>query len=225
LALSTRYGILTPYTSFLADERVSLHANAANAVRARESLDALAEVTGAQGVGQRAAKQSYLNAGQAAGSSFGMANSPAAELSRAAAKATGPDQGRPAQPAAEPRVLFKRRASGMGGMGGMSADAAKPEANTPGQAVLVKDAEGRDGVAETVRRVGAKTFYFKDDGWLDADLGPGDLAQAIAIRQFSDAFFDLARAQSAEQNQYLTFAERVTVKLAGRVYRIDPGTP
>ena len=34
VALSTRYGILTPYTSFLADERVPLHARAENAGRA-----------------------------------------------------------------------------------------------------------------------------------------------------------------------------------------------
>ena len=42
------------------------------------------------------------------------------------------------------------------------------------------------------------------------------------IRQFSDEFFNLARSQSAELNQYLTFTEPVTIKLAGTVYRIDP---
>ena len=31
VSLSTKYGILTPYTSFLADERVTLHASVANA--------------------------------------------------------------------------------------------------------------------------------------------------------------------------------------------------
>ena len=35
VALSTKYGILTPYTSFLADERVQLHARAENADRSR----------------------------------------------------------------------------------------------------------------------------------------------------------------------------------------------
>ena len=38
VSLSTKYGILTPYTSFLADERVQLHASMQNANRARESL-------------------------------------------------------------------------------------------------------------------------------------------------------------------------------------------
>src|SRR5206468_12093819 len=62
VALSTKYGILTPYTSFLADENVPLHATRANADRARGELDALFSVGGSSGVGQREAKQSYLNA-------------------------------------------------------------------------------------------------------------------------------------------------------------------
>jgi len=46
--LSTRYGILTPYTSFLADERVTLHAANANFGFATEALQELQQVTGVQ---------------------------------------------------------------------------------------------------------------------------------------------------------------------------------
>jgi Ca-activated chloride channel family protein len=95
----------------------------------------------------------------------------------------------------------------------------------PGFAVNLKDAEGRDAASATVRRVGAKTFYFKDDGWIDSAVGPEELGKAVVLKQFSDDFFKLARAQTAEQNQYLTFEDRVTVKLAGTVYRVEPGTP
>ena len=62
VALSTRYGILTPYTSFLADERVSLHAYRENAATTSRSLRALDEVTGQAGVAQRSNKQDFLNA-------------------------------------------------------------------------------------------------------------------------------------------------------------------
>ncbi len=62
LSLSTRYGILTPYTSFLADERVSLHASAENAIRAGRSLADLNEVSGYGGVNQRGLKQSLMRA-------------------------------------------------------------------------------------------------------------------------------------------------------------------
>jgi Ca-activated chloride channel family protein len=214
VALSTRYGILTPYTSFLADERVPLHARAENAQRARESLLALESVTGQQGVGQRAAKQFYLNEGTASES---FAVTPPAGAPAAPADASKPGQG-----AQVPSSRFMRRESAARGVAG--ATQALDE-KAPGLAVSFKDAEGRDGVAATVRRVGAKTFYRKDDGWIDAAVGPEELGKAVVIAQFSDAFFTLARNQSAEQNQYLTFVEPMTVKLDGKVYRIVPGTP
>ena len=73
-----------------------------------------------------------------------------------------------------------------------------------------------------VRQVGAKTFYFKDNRWIDSTVKPEEDAKAKRIRQFSDEFFGLARSQSAELNQYLTFTEPVTLRLADTVYRIDP---
>ena len=53
-------------------------------------------------------------------------------------------------------------------------------------------------------------------------MKPEEDAKARLIRQFSDEFFKLARSQSAELNQYLTFTEPVTLNLAGTVYRIEP---
>ncbi len=58
--LSTRYGILTPYTSFLADERTELADAAGNARRARVHLEQLDIDSGSAGVGQRVAKQDYM---------------------------------------------------------------------------------------------------------------------------------------------------------------------
>ncbi len=63
--LSKKYGILTPYTSFLADERVGLHDRVANLGRAQDNLRRLSELGGASGVGQRGAKGDYANAQQA----------------------------------------------------------------------------------------------------------------------------------------------------------------
>ena len=59
VALSTRYGLLTPYTSFLADERVNLHAMWQNQNRTKFNLDALQVVQGEAGVEQRRMKQAY----------------------------------------------------------------------------------------------------------------------------------------------------------------------
>jgi Ca-activated chloride channel family protein len=82
--------------------------------------------------------------------------------------------------------------------------------------------EAQQTAQVSVRQVGAKTFYYKDNRWIDSTVKPDEDAKAKRIRQFSDEFFGLARSQSAELNQYLTFTEPVTLKLAGTVYRIDP---
>lgn len=64
--LSTKHGVLTPYTSFLADENVDRRDLAANATRAAGEAKALDEVSGIAGVSQRAAKGAYQRANQAA---------------------------------------------------------------------------------------------------------------------------------------------------------------
>ena len=61
----------------------------------------------------------------------------------------------------------------------------------------------------------------KGDHWVDSTLKPDDEAKANVIRQFSDEFFELARTQKSELNQYLTFEEPVTVDLDGKVYRFE----
>lgn len=42
------------------------------------------------------------------------------------------------------------------------------------------------------------------------------------ITQLSDEYFSLARTQKAGDNQYLSLDEPITVKLGGKVYRIEP---
>lgn len=65
VGLSTRYGILTPYTSFLADDRPTIVAGGrGGAIRAAEErLDALADTSGASGFAQRSFKQNLLRTG------------------------------------------------------------------------------------------------------------------------------------------------------------------
>ncbi len=106
----------------------------------------------------------------------------------------------------------------------VSAPAPAPAANA--QPVAAQDAEGLVRVVEAVRRVGQKTFFRKNDRWVDSSVTPEMEAKAITIEQFSDPYFDLARSQSSDLNQYLTFEEPVTVNLAGQVYKINrPSKP
>jgi Ca-activated chloride channel family protein len=227
LALSTRYGILTPYTSFLADERVPLHARRENADRTLKELESLESLSGAQGVGQRAVKGMYQEARQSGGALAGAPRMLSPVPAAVAANPTAPAG------AAGPAIGL------MGGMGGMNNSGqspalpavqfrrkAAPGARTePGFALALQGTDGRNAIAETVRQVGAKSFYFKDDGWIDATVTADEAAGAIKIAQFSDEFFGLTREQSAEENRYLTFNEPVTVRLGRQVYRVEPGSP
>jgi len=210
VALSTKYGILTPYTSFLADERVNLHASAENFGRARRGLEELAKVDGQAGVGQRAAKGYYQNADKPAYAPAASAPAPAP----APGSAPGGAFGQPGQP------VFAGRSSGLGAPGPVTAMAAAGGAGGGGFAYQ-RDADGNTTAVATVRQVGAKTFYRKAERWVDSTVKPEDEAKAIGLTQFTDDFFKLARAQTAELNQYLTFDDAVTVNLDGKTYRID----
>ena len=60
--LATRHGILTPYTSFMADETTNIHDVASNFDRANRRLESLAQTGGAAGTAQRAMKGDFQNA-------------------------------------------------------------------------------------------------------------------------------------------------------------------
>ena len=53
-------------------------------------------------------------------------------------------------------------------------------------------------------------------------MTPEEDEKATVLTQLSDEYFRLARTQKAENNQYLSLDEPVTVKLDGKVYRIEP---
>lgn len=205
VALSTRYGILTPYTSFLAEETVPLHARAANSTRALEALRELQVVSGASGVAQRSTKQSYL------------------EADRPVALARAEPSGASTYETRTGRVpaLMPAASAPAGGQSQSGPPVRGMRLGTPGNTA---PATGAPSAGSAVRQVGAKTFYFKNQRWVDSAVGPEREAQARVIEQFSDEFFRLARGQAAGLNQYLTFTEPVTVDLDGTVYRVEPST-
>ena len=125
----------------------------------------------------------------------------------------------PVSAAAEPAARYASR-------GAAPAQQAAPVVGAPGGLLMEQQGEAQN-VQAKLRQVGSKTFYFKENRWIDSTVKPDEDAKAKLIRQFSNDFFNLARSQSADLNQYLTFTEPVTIKLAGIVYRIDPaeGTP
>jgi Ca-activated chloride channel family protein len=218
VALSGKYGILTPYTSFLADERVPLHTARANADRAQLSLEALSETSGNFGVGQRLAKQRMMQAARApvAGTGGG-----------------GPDnfsvsegQNRGATALGQGRLMAKAAPApgGIGGMGGMMRGMGFSAGGgmMGGQMMGRHEAQPVQPSEAKIRQIGTKTFYWKNNRWVDAEVTPEEDTKATRIIQLSDRHFELARTQKAEYNQYFSQAEPVTVKLDGQVYHVEP---
>ncbi len=236
VALSTRYGLLTQYTSFLADERVPLHARAANMRQAAENLSDLKVIQGPSGTMQRGAKQGFIQADRFNDVDVAMSmTAPAAAESAAPNAAANPffdrsrgrAQGGMAAAKAGVAGGFAGGGGGIGGQSGM--DSMRRESRkqaSPDLAVAGRRPDRLGGAtgdpAANIRRVGTKTFFRKDGRWVDSEVKPEDNGKAIVVEQFGDEFFRLAARQSAEQNQYFSFDEPVTVRIADRIYRVDP---
>jgi Ca-activated chloride channel homolog len=219
VALSTKYGILTPYTSFLADERVQLHAFGANAGRAALELRELSVVDGYAGVQQRDFKARLQSANQAP-----MPSGRRGSDNRLVES----DQLRSA-PAAASTASSGIRAEMKGGMGGMGGQMRAVDHARRGRMTAklggADSAGASQALAENVRQIGAKTFYWKNNRWVDSSVKPEEDSKAIVIVQLSDEYFKLAGSQKAEYNQYFSQSEPVTVELEGKVYHVDPATP
>ncbi len=186
--LSLRFGIMTPYTSFLANEDTRL----ADSRRLSETA-------------RRLVKHGFsLQTGQAAFAQreFKQALKSAEQLSR----------GAPA-------------GAGVGGLPfGMSPGA--PRSGWFGGAVGSKELAAEEELEwtahERVRRVGSKTFYWKQGLWRDATVTDDQAKNAVVVAQFSDEFFNLAARNGGRHAKYLTFDEPVLVNLGGRTYKIVP---
>lgn len=244
VALSTRYGILTPYTSYLADERVQLHARAENAAATRSRLGALNTTQGQFGVSQRGGKQilnqanslaeadaklatadnlDAMEAFDAKPGMAGMGGGMSAGGAPSKAKQSAPaEAAKLAQARGKTGIQYPAASVGAGGFGGSSKGGLAPAAAPAAPAAPPADAAKPAEPAANVRRVGTKTFFRKSGRWVDSVVKPEDDARAIAVEQFGAEYFKLAEKQTAEQNQYFAFDEPVTVRIADTVYRVDP---
>lgn len=194
--LSIRHGIITPYTSFLADDGVRLADSTGNAIRANEATRrGLAIESGRSGVEQRAFKGQLQNAQNAAAAASGPVGAPAAD----------------------------QASSGFGGRsaGGVAREE-KAAAKKDAYAVRVLDESGQVKSLDAVRQLGTKTFFRKDNLWQDSGVTPEQQKNAVRIKQFSKEYFELAAAHTGTLAKYLAFDEPVLLNLGSKTYQIDP---
>ena len=177
--LSTRHGIITPYTAFLADETSSILNHEANFDRTRRELSQLGTETGLGGVAQRAAKGELQRAGN---ENFGFE-------------------------AADAPAGFATRPGGMGGLGG-------------GRQAKFRDLETDEEVTvESVRNIGAKTFYLRNGVWVDSVVTEGQLKKVSEIKRFGDAYFKFVEKHGKKVARYLQIPEPVIIVVEGAAYQ------
>lgn len=204
VGLSTKHGILTPYTSFLADEtaRPSLAAIRDNAGRAgdevRELLSEARNEAGLGGVAQRSSKQAFKNAMQA-----------------------------PTRTAPSGTLEFYSRSRGGVAGGGLPASGAADALSVLGSNAILDPKTDRYIVKESVRTSGNQALYKKGKIVVTPETAELDVQKdadkITVIERYTDAYFALAKDNTVEENQVLADQaddEELLVQLRGKSYLI-----
>ncbi len=198
VALSTRHGILTPYTSFLADDMAApgdLSDARGNFNRARRSLERLEEAEGQAGFVQRAEKK-LLREADKISATTAPASADAASLAT------------PGKPGAK----NDHKSSGLSTFGG----------------VQVRDIDTDEVlVTDAVQSVGSETLYRRGKLWIAENAKEVNLVKdkekITDLKRFSEAYFKLIAANSMSENAVLARqqeGEELLIKLRGKVYLI-----
>ncbi len=218
VSLSTKHGILTPYTSFLADDQAAPAelAEAELQDRTRRALGRLKEVEGRAAFAQRAEKNLFREADKLPGSGFGGGGLGSAAATPPAADAPLPNA-KPTTASSSPR--------------GAEVGAAKHEPSRQSTAggVTFRDIESDEEVyADAVQVVGKETLYRRGNVWIAANAKDVDVkkddAKIKKIKRFSDEYFKLIGANTASENAVLARqqeGEQLLITLRGQVYLIE----
>ncbi|HPZ82048.1 MAG TPA: VWA domain-containing protein, partial [Thermogutta sp.] len=191
--LAMKHGIVTPYTSFIANENVPIHDLTQSRRETESRLRALEAAEGYGGFAQRSFKGRMQQAQAAdAASALRSFGGLGAEFAAPSAAAPG----------------------GAGMMGGVAASA---PALAPAEEEIARAATG-----ETMRYVGNRVFYKRQGQWIDGTLKPEQQQNPIRIKQFSEEYFNLVRQYGRQVSQYLVFDEPTLVNINNQAYLIEP---
>lgn len=198
LELSKRHGILTRWTSFLADERQSL-----------DSMTALPQLRGA--VREQARRVSGAEAIQSRSDLQKLFGSGSVPLSvRAGSPAAGSGGGGSPLPGGMPAGAALSSAEGLTA-GSDRRGLAGGNGNPGPQPDL------------TPRTVAGRTFFWKDGCWMDVRLKSADRSGARRVRLFSEEYFGLIEKEADAALCLAEFGQQpVLIRLGGVVYLVDP---
>lgn len=225
VALSLKHGIMTPYTSFLADENMSFGDRSRLMTEAESRSDGLSIASGLGGFSQRSFKSELKRASRV--------NSPALqdaaeEADMALGRKLSTSSRRGGRPQATPAPAgFSLDGEGQspGGARGrqLGGAAAASLGKNDSFGVAENLVRKKRQVAQRVRRIGAKTFYWKNNEWQDAEYGTlkkEDQKTIIEVKQFSDEYFKLTKLGNGQYGRYLSVAEPMLIRIDSQNYRI-----
>jgi Ca-activated chloride channel family protein len=198
--LARKYGIVTPYTSYLIveDERQRAVTNAFRTLRLEEREDA-----------RRDLSLYYESFSRDKSGDLGVAASQSAEfLKRAEA---------PAAAAAGADIAARRPAT----LAQSSPAAPRSMASEPQLGLRVQNAPARTAkeISSETRFAGGRAFYRNGDLWVDAYLQRTDQSQPVRLNFASTEYFALLR-KHPEVRDWLALGPNVQFVLDGRVYEV-----
>ena len=96
-------------------------------------------------------------------------------------------------------------------------------ASQPALPAQLADAEKESAqIEQNMRQIANRTFYRRNNQWIDSTVNKNQEKKAQRVKQFSDQYFALARQHGRTLSQYMVFDEPVMVNLAGQAYLIEP---
>jgi Ca-activated chloride channel family protein len=192
--LGTRYGIVTPYTSYLALEP--------GAVTEGVNITSTAPLQNRQPGNRRTPV------------SRGAAKSVRPDVSAARDANTGAGAGAPSAPVmAAPAPITTTGAAAV-----QQSKQAREQ-----QESLRADDEDRASGSSLMRKIADKTFYLRDGIWTDADFNAHAKLPETTLVFGSDAYFDLLKRER-KLAEFFALGERVIVVYKGRLYRVNAST-
>ncbi len=189
--LGTRYGIVTPYTSYLALEEGE--ARRLSSVTGRDTEETIRVMPGGSGV--RRERPANRPESRAAGT--GGSTAPSTVYNSADA------------PPPPPREAAKAKTGEL---------AVRQSKRDRAQQEALRDED--DAVSSAVRKIGDKTFYLRDGVWTDSEFKADAKLPETAIEFGGDEYFALIKREP-QLARFFSLGERVVVVYNGRVYRVS----
>jgi Ca-activated chloride channel family protein len=193
--LGTRYGIVTPYTSYLALEPGASTAFATDQTMRADGSRPLPSVIRPELRGSVRAKTEPMKR-RPANTASGNVRS---------GEGGGVDAPPPAPVTATTGAAAVRQSR---------------EARRQQDAMRADDAEQEQSRSSTMRRVGGKTFYLNEGVWTDAEFDADGRMPETTLVFGSDEYFQLLKREP-KLAEFFALGERVVVVFKNRVYRVS----